>query len=62
MSSPEPEPHATSYLPIITLILLVILLVGGWLLFPKVQAYMAEQDCIATGRTNCVQLPPEPKP
>jgi hypothetical protein len=62
MPPPEPEPSATRYLPALTLVLLVILLVGGWLLFPKVQAYMAEQDCIASGRTNCVQLPTESKP
>ncbi len=25
----------------------------GWWLYPKLQRYMSEQDCIATGRTNC---------
>jgi hypothetical protein len=62
MPSPEPDLRASRYLPAITLILLVLLLVGGWLLFPKLQAYMAEQDCIASGRTNCVALPTESNP
>ncbi len=62
MSSPEPEPPATRYLPALTLLLLVLLLVGGWLLFPRMQAYMVEQDCIASGRTNCVRLPAGPSP
>jgi hypothetical protein len=62
MPSPEPEPPATSYLPALTLVLLLLLLVAGWLLFPRVQAYMSEQDCIASGRTNCVAPPAEPRP
>jgi hypothetical protein len=37
------------------LVLLGLLIVGllAWWLYPRLQHYMAEQDCIATGRTNC---------
>jgi hypothetical protein len=39
--------------PALVLIGLVLLGVLGWWIYPKLQSYMAEQDCIATGRTNC---------
>jgi hypothetical protein len=28
-------------------------LIAGWLLFPRFHAYMARQDCIASGHVNC---------
>lgn len=62
MPDPEPETRAAKLFPAVTLVLLLVVLVGGWLLFPVVQNYMAEQDCIASGRTNCVRLPTEAKP
>jgi len=37
--------------------LLALLIAGVWL-FPRVYAYMSRQDCIATGRTNCVRYAP----
>jgi hypothetical protein len=58
----EQEPRAARLLPAITLVLLLLVLVGGWLLFPVLHAYIAEQDCIASGRTNCVQLPTQSAP
>ena len=42
-----------SLLPALVLIGLFVVLLGGWWLFPRFQSYMAQQDCIATGRTNC---------
>ncbi len=39
--------------PALVLVGLVALMLLGWWLYPKLQSYMAEQDCIATGRTNC---------
>jgi hypothetical protein len=32
---------------------IVLLLLAGWFLFPRFQAYMARQDCIAAGHINC---------
>ena len=36
-----------------TLLLVALLLVGGWLLFPRLHQEMMWQDCVASGRTNC---------
>ena len=38
---------------IVTLLALLLLLVGGWLLFPRLHSEMMWQDCVASGRTNC---------
>jgi hypothetical protein len=39
--------------PLLALLLVLLLLVGGWLLFPRLHAEMMWQDCVASGRTNC---------
>jgi hypothetical protein len=39
--------------PMLVLVGLVLLMLLGWWAYPKLQRYMFEQDCIATGRTNC---------
>ncbi len=31
----------------------LLVLLGGWLAFPRFQQAMAWQDCVASGRTNC---------
>jgi hypothetical protein len=49
----EEKAHRFDLLPVIVLVWLVILMLLGWWVYPKLQHYMAEQDCIATGRTNC---------
>ncbi len=33
--------------------IVVVLLVGGFLLFPRLQRVIGFQDCVATGRTDC---------
>ncbi len=40
-------------LPVLVLVGLVVLMLLGWWLYPKLQHYISEQDCVATGRTNC---------
>ncbi len=40
-------------LPVLVLVGVVLLMLLGWWLYPKLQHYMSQQDCIATGRTNC---------
>ncbi len=42
-------------------LLLAALVVGVWV-FPRVYAYMSQQDCIASGRTNCVRYAPADAP
>jgi hypothetical protein len=41
------------FVGIVTLLLVALLLVGGWLLFPRLHNEMMWQDCVASGRTNC---------
>jgi hypothetical protein len=42
--------------------LLAALVAGVWA-FPKIYAYMSQQDCIASGRTNCIRYgPPDVAP
>ena len=38
---------------LVALAVVLLLLVGGWLLFPYLHAEMMWQDCVASGRTNC---------
>jgi hypothetical protein len=58
---PDDNPNSrTQILPLVTFVLLLVALVLGVWVFPKVYAYMAQQDCIASGRTNCVRLSPDP--
>jgi hypothetical protein len=40
-------------LPVLVLVGLLLLMLFGWWLYPKLQHYLSQQDCIATGRTNC---------
>lgn len=42
-----------SWLPGLVLALLVVIMVGAWWGFPYLQSWIARNDCIATGRTNC---------
>jgi hypothetical protein len=48
----DPTPQS-SILPALVLILLAALMAGGYWGFPYLQAWMAHNDCVATGRTNC---------
>ena len=52
MASP-PTSTPSRLLPVVVLAALVLVMLGAWWLFPRVQAWMAYQDCVATGRTNC---------
>jgi hypothetical protein len=49
----EKDTRGFDVLPVLVLVGIVGLMLLGWWLYPKVQRYMAQQDCIATGRTNC---------
>ena len=41
------------FVGIAALLVVALLLVGGWLLFPRLHSEMMWQDCVASGRTNC---------
>ena len=53
----DPRPHFASVLPLLAFLLLVAALVAGVWLFPRIYAFISQQDCIASGRTNCVRFP-----
>ena len=47
------QPPPSRLFPLIVLAAIVLVLVLAWWLFPVVQAWIANQDCVALGRTNC---------
>ncbi len=47
---PSPLP---SLMPFVVLALILALIYAGVMLFPVVQNYIAQQDCIGRGRTDC---------
>ena len=49
----EAGQRAPRWLPAAVLLALAALLLGSWLLFPRLAAYMHRQDCIASGHVNC---------
>jgi hypothetical protein len=49
----EDRRGSVRWLPGLVLLALVVLLMLGWVLFPRFAAYMQRQDCIASGRVNC---------
>jgi hypothetical protein len=50
---PDDPTPPSSILPGLLLALLIALMVGAWYGFPYLQSWMARNDCVATGRTNC---------
>jgi uncharacterized membrane protein len=54
----DAEPSSSNWLAPLAFVIVVAALVAGVWLFPRIYAYMSEQDCIASGRTNCVRFAP----
>lgn len=52
MADKRPPPR-WDFVGIVTLLVVAALLVGGWMLFPRLHQEMMWQDCVASGRTNC---------
>jgi hypothetical protein len=40
-------------LAIIVLVVVALIILGGWLAFPTLTHFMQQQDCVASGRINC---------
>jgi hypothetical protein len=38
---------------VIVLVVVAAIILGGWLAFPSINHYMQNQNCIASGHTNC---------
>jgi hypothetical protein len=48
---PSPIP---SLVPFVTIAAIVVVIFLGVMLFPTIKGYINQQDCIATGRSDCV--------
>jgi hypothetical protein len=49
----EDDTRRFDVVPVLVLVMVAAVALLGWWLYPKVQHYMAQQDCIAVGHTNC---------
>ena len=47
------ERALTRLAPVLVLLGLAVLGLLAWWLFPALQSFVAGQDCVASGRTNC---------
>jgi hypothetical protein len=48
------DPNAPSpVFPALVLAVIVAIMLGGWWLFPRFQGWMARNDCVAAGHTDC---------
>ncbi len=54
MDDPKAEQDSSGrLLTVAAFAIVLVLLVGGFLLFPRLQQVIGFQDCVATGRTDC---------
>jgi hypothetical protein len=51
----EPQ-RGSSRGPIVALVLVVVLVLGGWWLSQRLRSVSSLQDCVMTGRTNCAPV------
>ncbi len=51
--APHQPTTLSRLVPAIVLAVVVLLGLAAWWVFPRAQAWMAFQQCVATGRTNC---------
>ena len=40
-------------LALIVLVIIAVIILGGWLAFPTISHFMQNQDCVAAGHMNC---------
>lgn len=60
--SDEQDRQNSNFLAGVAFALLLAALVAGIWVFPRIYSYMTQQDCIASGRTNCVRYAPAEVP
>ncbi len=53
---PDDSPGGASRGPIVALILVVVLVLGGLWLSHRLHSASAIQDCVMSGRTNCAPV------
>lgn len=49
----KPSDRLQRLLPLVVLAAILLLIYGVMLAFPAIKGYINQQDCVATGRTNC---------
>jgi hypothetical protein len=49
-------PDGPSRGPLIALLVIVVLCLGGYFLFSRIRASNSLQDCVMSGRTNCAPV------
>lgn len=54
-TDPSPKPRF-DLVPLLVLAGVVVLALIGWRLYPVVEHWIAYQDCVGTGRTNCAGI------
>jgi hypothetical protein len=52
----------SNFLAGVALAVVLAVIVGGVWAFPRIYAFMSQQDCIGSGRTNCVRYAPADPP
>lgn len=55
-SGERPPRPPRDIVPLLVLVAILVIALGGWLLFPAVQRELSTQDCIASGHNNCGRL------
>ena len=58
MTEPQPDPSdpPTGRGPLLALLVIVVLVAGGYWLSQHIRAANQVQDCVMAGRTNCVKV------
>ena len=61
MSAEEPDDDhpGRSRQNLVAIIVVALLFIGGWWLMSELQHHREVQDCIASGRRDCVPITPE---
>ena len=55
----DDESQGRSRQNLVAIIVVALLFVGGWWLMSELQHHREVQDCIASGRHDCVPITPE---
>ncbi|WP_419730714.1 hypothetical protein [Lichenicola sp.] len=55
MADPGKPSPLPSLMPFIVMAVLLVVIYGGFLLFPMIKSIINQQDCVATGRNDCYQ-------
>lgn len=57
MRDPDKPSSIPSLLPFVVMAVLLLVIFVGFALFPRFKTMMTQQDCMASGRTDCTSPP-----